>query len=537
MEIASLIIKKYLKGTVIIATVLLLLLALPFVILISESLYAIWLQQDFISYYQFFTLLQNSFSLVLLTLIFAAIIGISLAWLTSYYNIPFKHVINILILLPVTIPSYILANVYAYIGEDQIPYFCGKFFDLPCNFSLRNILGAAFIFSLGLYPYVYLLSKNYFLKLKERLMVAKLYGLNQWQLITQIALPSSKPAIVAGLSLIAMEVLADFGVVSLFGIETFTTQIYRAWFYQNQYQISALLSVILLAIVIFMLLLEKIFDSRRGYEVSKCDPKIDFSNDLTGRYKYIFMTFIILIPTIAFVIPLIQIIIWSIKRYDYFLSYEFAAIFANSLFLAALGAIIIVFATLLIISVIKSGNFRLYRILNSITSLGYVIPGSVIAIAILYSVNLILGQFDVGYNTISLVAIFSLIYAYFIRFSALSYNNINSAWQKIPRELFNISLIYQKNNIERMHNIYIPLLSREVAISILLISIEIIKELPATLILRPFNFETLATKTYMLASDEMVIASGTASLAIIVINIIPIYFINKFFLTTKNEAI
>lgn len=518
------------KPSIIIVTILLLLLTIPFVILVKEGLISLLLYSNTSLNNTILILLKNSFNLVTLTLSLAFIIGITLAWITSYYILPYHKIINILLLLPLAIPSYILANTYAYISEDQIPYFCNTILDLSCNFSIRNILGASMIFALGLYPYIYLLTKHYFIKLKERIMLGKLYGLTEKQVITKIAIPGAKPAIIASLSLIAMEVLADFGVVSLFGIQTFTTKIYRSWFYQNQYETAALLSLCLLLIVIILLAIEKFLNLHKTYHIPKYSDTITTAPHLSKTKKSFLMFICIIIPIFAFIIPSIQIISWSLEKYHYFLSKDFIRIFSNSLFLALAGAIIIVSSSILIITILKTHNLKLNKFLANIVSLGYAIPGSVIAISIIYTLHIIFNYFNLDYQSIAIFSIIGLIYAYFVRFITLAHSNISSSWSKIPNEINHISLIYNKNNWQRLNNIYLPFLSYEIAVSLLLISIEIIKELPATLILRPFNFDTLATKTYLFASDEMVATAGALSLAIIVINIIPIYFINKFFI-------
>lgn len=522
----------YLKPIVIISTILLLLLTLPFLILTKESLVALSLYSHYAIDPDLITLLYNSFNLVIITLFLSFIIGVTLAWITTYYTLPYKKIMNILILLPITIPSYILANTYSYISEDQIPYFCYKLINSSCNFSIRNIYGASIIFALGLYPYVYLLTKNYFIKLKERIILARLYALKETQIISKIAIPGAKPAIISGLSLIAMEILADFGVASLFGIQTFTTKIYRSWFYQNQYETAALLSLFLLFIVIIILLIEKFLNLHKSYTIPKYSENaaLDFT---PNTIKKIFIISIsLIIPLFGFIIPAIQIILWAIQKYDYFLTQDFMRIFGNSMFLALIGSTIIVSSSILIITTIKTYRLKFTKLLSHVVSLGYAIPGSVIAISILYTLHLILNNLD--YQSLAIFSIIGLTYAYFVRFITLAHNNIESAWAKIPNEVNNVSLIYQKTNNQRLHNIYIPFLSYEITVALLLIAIEIIKELPATLILRPFNFDTLATKTYLFASDEMVIHSGALSLAIITINFIPIYFINKFFL--ENHA-
>lgn len=526
----------YLKPIVIIATILLLLLTIPFLILTKESIVALALYSNLALDHTILTLLKNSFNLVITTVVLSGIIAITLAWVTTYYDLPYKKLINILILLPLTIPSYILASTYAYIGEDQIPYFCDTVLNTNCNFSIRTPLGASIIFSLGLYPYLYLLTKNYFEKLKERITLAKLHGLKERQIIFKIAIPGSKPAIIAGLSLIAMEVMADFGLASLFGIKTFTTQIYRAWFYQNQYETAAFLSICLLAIVIIILLIEKFLNLHKSYTI----PKYGATSSTAKKPKFIKTIFLLsiclTIPLFAFFIPFTQILLWGIEKHHYFLSQDFIKTFSNSLFLALMGSITIVAATILIITVLKTYQLKIGKILGNVVSLGYAVPGSVIAISVIYTLQSIFNQFGINYQSISILAIIGLIYAYFVRFVTLAHNNIQSSWAKIPNELNDISLIYQKNNLQRLNNIYIPFLSYEISISLLLIAVEIIKELPATLILRPFNFDTLSTRTYLLASDEMVSTAGALSLSIIAINLIPIYFINKFFLKNHSKV-
>ncbi len=507
-----------------------LILALPFVVLftgITPADYHLLKQIELSTYF------SNSLIIICLALIMANIIGVILAWLSSFYYFKHKRLFEIMAILPLAIPAYILAIIYGYISEIEIAYICQQISGAYCHISLRNLFGAALIFALGFFPYIFLFCKSYFYKVKTQLMIGSVYNLTHRKIFKHIALPALLPAIISSNLLIAMEIVADFGVVSFFGIETFATEIYRFWFFKNNIEIALLLSVILLVFILILSALGYLSKTKRSYEIDQVNLNNEHFAELSGKKLFYLWLGAGLVFFFSFLLPVLTMLGWSITHLDIFIAKKTLSSLANSVILALLGGLFICFCSFFNVSYNKL-NRRNPSILSQIISLGYAIPGSVIAIAVIYTLFNIFELLNLDIQLTGIAAIIALIYAYQIRFTAICYNKFNSGWEQISDEVQIVSKTFLRNNFLRTFKIILPTLQKTFLVSLLIIMIEISKELPATLILRPFNFDTVATRTYMLASDESVKEAGATALLIVLANLLPILFLQKYLYQKTN---
>jgi iron(III) transport system permease protein len=509
---------------IILSIIFIALIAFPFLVLAKEAFSSYANLENLYFVYEPFL---NVLLLIVLTTSLALIIGILSAWFLHRYKFPGRSFFKIAILIPLAFPPYILAIIYGYFIEDQLPYFCNLYFKFNCGFEIRNIFGASFIFAISLYPYIYLFTRNYFSKLGSQFQLAEIYNLSEKNILRKIAIPSARPAIIAASILLMMEIIADFGVVSFFGIKAYTSEIYRLWFYQNNYSAAAVISFFLLFLVLIIFVFERLLLKGKTYQINSAHENIS-NEPIIAKQKYKISFFFLIVSLFTVFIPLFEIVYFAASRFFMIADKSLAKIFFNSFFLSIIGAIVITSITALIFISGKLSKNKLQNFLTNFISLGYAIPGSVVAIAVLYVINIAVSKFNFSYHGLAISSIIFLIYAYQIRFTAVSFNVLKSGWHNVADELIDVSNIYQKSYFSKIKSLS-PMLKNSLNISFLLIAIEIIKELPATLILRPFNFDSLATRTYMLASDEMLADAIATSSAIVLINLIPIYFINKIF--------
>ncbi len=463
----------------------------------------------------------NTLYLVLITSFFSLLLGIVPAWFISNYKFKFRRVIDLILYLPLAIPTYIMAFTYS-----ELLSFTGPF-KIKYDFLQIEVLGI--ILSFSLYPYIYSVSRISFSLFGSRyLEIAKNLGLNGFQTLFKIVLPLSRPAIFSGLFLVIMEVLNEYGAVKYFGVNTFTIGIFRSWNSMNDTGAAIQLSSILLFIVAFLFFIEKYFHQFKRFSFSK-NSKINTLN--FPRKRNLFMIYIVcLVPIIlAFLIPIIFNII---NVFSIFESVDLDRLFSltfNSLSVSLTASSIILILSTYFLYNEKISKSRIYFYINQFISLGYSIPGAVVALAVIiyltkideyfYSVNLI-GSF--------IIYFIILIYAYIIRFLAVGKSPIKSSLEKQPESYDDSAKNLGLSNFKIFQKIYFPINKYSFFTALILVFIDIMKELPIILILRPFNFDTLATQTYEFAVEEMIPLSSIYSFMIIFICSILLIFLKNF---------
>lgn len=489
-----------------------------------------------------FDYVLNSLYVVLGTLIFAAIFAIGPAWWCARYEFKGRNVLQWLMVFPLAIPAYISAYIYTdaldYAGPIQIALREWFGWNSPQDywfFDVRSIVGANIMLGLALYPYVYLLLRNAFANQSDHLdHAARLMGANSRQVFFGIRLKLARPALAIGLTLVAMESLADFGTVHLFAISTLTTAIYDSWLVYGSLSTAAKISCLLLLFVVSLVGLErwqrrdqKHFDLKGSHKLSRKKPS-------NGKLFTIWFCCLLII-SLGFIIPVLTLLGYLM---DYFSENIEGPLLNHSLStfcLALLAAIIAIGIALLLNSNQRFFPSKAHQVQQNVSSVGYAIPGTVLAIGILIP----LGFLDVWINEVSealglgLIGLifsgtsFALILAFVIRFAAIANGSILSGYQNISPNLDMAARSLNSHNRRIFKDIHLPLIKPATLTALLLVFIECVKELPAALLLRPFDFETLSTYVYQFASDEQLEQAALGALLIIIVSLLPIGVISK----------
>ena len=505
-----------------------LLLAIPvFAILISlfKGTGEMW---EHITSYFLIDYIQNSIILLLGSGIICFVIGTSSAWVVSRYKFKGRKIIEWLLFMPLAIPSYIAA--YSYVGlfgygGSFIKFINYLGFNNIDNIEMMNIYGLVWVLSFSLYPYVYastrLIFQSYPTRLKD---TASLLGASKNKYFFKIALPLASPAIIGGLFLVFMEVLNDYGAAKYYGINTFTTGIFRTWTALEDLQSSIYLSAILVVLVFVLVLIVKWLRGRRSYNLktyNSNDQDEIYRKDLKGLKKIIFLTIVFVPILFGFLFPFLQLIIWGLQTFESMFNSELLNIGIQTLFLGLSTSIIIVFLATSLIYLSKWNYLKQLNVTSKLATLGYVIPGAIIGIGVIKSSHSITEYFNTYHNIkigyIIYNSILVLIYAYVFRFIAVAFNSIESNTLKLSKSLSESSNLLGFGKIKTFFKIDFPLIKNALLTSFILVFIDVIKELPLTLILKPYNLSTLAIKAYEYAEDERVAEAALPALLLIFI--------------------
>jgi iron(III) transport system permease protein len=487
--------------------------------------------------------IQNSFWLMIGVGFGVFIIGVGTAWLVTVCKFPGSRWFNWMLILPMAVPAYLMAYTYtdflSFTGpvqnllRDSTGWGLGEYW-FP---NVRSLGGAILMMSFVFFPYVYLLTRAAFLEQSASLMEAgRSLGATPFQSFYKIALPLARPSIAAGMALSLMETLNDFGTVDYFGVQTFTTGIYRTWFGLGERAAAAQLAGFLLIFILFLILLERW--SRN---------KMNMKQSSTGRYKRLHIyhltgwkawvsTIFCSIPVIiGFVIPTSILFEMMISNFDAAVDARFIRYSINTIVVALIAGLVAIIVALIMAYGVRLNPGFLTKASTRIGSMGYAIPGSVIAVGILipfgWTDNTIdmwmRNQFGFSTGLILSGTIFALIFAYVVRFLAVAFNTVEASLGKITPQMDEAAegMGYKFGKILR--KIHIPMMSGSLFAAIMLVIVDVIKELPATLIVRPFNFDTLAVQVYRLASDERLAESSGAALAIILVGLVPVFILSK----------
>jgi len=470
------------------------------------------------------------------------VIGTLLAWCTTHYEFPLRRSIEWLVLLPMAMPAYIIA--YCYTGlldfagpvqtllRDTFGWHNGDYW-FP---EIRSLPGAIVMLALVLYPYVYILARTAFSEQSASLYeVSRSLGRRPRDHFLKIAIPLARPAILTGTALAMMEAFADYGTVQYFGVNTFTTGIFRTWFGMGNAIAAAQLSALLVSFVLILVFLEKYSRCKNAYYYQGQKSTRPKHHSL-ARWPSITLTLLCLLPFIlGFGVPVIMLLGWAFTVGVQQIDQRFITLLFNSFMLAAISALIIV-AIALVFGYAK----RLRKSIGvalpiDLASLGYAVPGTVIAVSVL----LILTWFDkkldallqdlwgVSSGLLISGSIAALVIAYSVRFLAVALNNIESGLGRIKPSMDQAARSLGASRNRVLFKVHLPMLKASVLSALLLVFVDIVKELPATLILRPFNFNTLAVRTYELASDERLADAALPALAIVLVSIFPVILLTR----------
>ncbi|QBL10389.1 iron ABC transporter permease [Rheinheimera sp. D18] len=519
-----------------------LLLAMP-VLVVFTSLFTpqpdIWLhlRQTVLADY-----VINSLLLATGTGIGALLLGTSSAWLISQYQFIGRRYVQWMLLLPLAVPAYIIA--YTYTGmldfsgplqtalRSQFGWHYGDYW-FP---EIRSLGGAIIMLSLVLYPYVYMLARTAFREQSASLLEAsRTLSLSPRRHFWQVALPLARPAILTGTALAMMEAFADYGTVQYFGIATFTTGIFRTWFGMGNQVAAAQLAAMLTSFVLLLLVLERWSRRKIRYYHQGQQHQAPMLRTVSKTRQLLLLLLCLLPVCLGFVIPAAQLISWALSNYQVTLNQQFAQLVWNSFSLAAIAAGISVMLALLFAYAKRLRQDAVVQTPVRVAALGYAVPGTVIAIGVMLPLAWLDGRIDLlaeqwfGTRT-GLVfsgSVFALLLAYSVRFLAVSLHSVEAGLERIKPSMDNAARSLGCTPLQVLKKVHVPLLSGSVFSALLLVFVDVLKELPATLILRPFNFNTLAVRTYELASDERLADSALPALAIVLVSLLPVILLAR----------
>lgn len=469
------------------------------------------------------------------------VVGVGTAWLVSAYEFPGRRICEAALLLPLAVPAYLLAYTYAdllqYAGPVQSALRAwwgwqrGYFFP-----EIRSLGGAVFVLTFVLYPYVYLLSRAAFLEQSATVWeVSRTLGHGPWSTFLRVALPVARPGIVAGLSLAGMEVLADFGTVKYFELDTFATGIYLVWFSFGSPVGAAKLAAWLMGFVLAVVALERLSRGRRRYHRPAGPQRTTRPSRLGGTRAAAAAAACLAPPLLGFGVPGAYLAWMAWVAGDPLWGSPFLRLAGNTFALASAAA-----GAAVVVSAVVAYGLRLrptpvMRFAARVVSLGYAVPGVVVAVGVLVPFgwldNFVDGLFrrwwGISTGLVLTGTAFALVYAYLVRFLAAALSAIEAGLSRIGPTLEGAARTLGHGPTSVLLRVHAPLMRGSVFTAALLVFADALKELPATLVLRPFNFDTLAVRVYQLASDERLAQASTAGLCIVAVGLLPVLLLDR----------
>ena len=469
------------------------------------------------------------------------VLGVTAAWLTSLCEFPGRRFFSWALLLPMAMPAYIIAYTYTGLLDFSGPlqttlreafgWRYGEYY-FP---EIRSLGGAICMLSLVLYPYVYLLARVALLEQSTAVLEAsRSLGKSPTQTLFQVALPMARPALVAGVSLALMETLADYGTVEYFGLTVFTTGIFRTWYGLGELGTAAQLAAFLLIFVFALIVLERWSRRRMRFHHSTARGQAARIT-LSGWNAVAACMIAASILALGFLVPAGQLALWASADWRAFASSDFLLLIGNSFSLAAMAAI----ACLLVALILGYGKRLRPAPLEAgavrVASMGYAVPGTVIAVGVLIPFAwldnrvdaLARDWFDVSTGLILSGTLFALVFAYVVRFLSVALQSVESGLERIRPSIDESARSLGQSPRGVLRHIHLPMLKGSLLTALLLVFVDVLKELPTTLILRPFNFNTLAVRTYELASDERLADAALPALAIVIIGLLPVILLTR----------
>ena len=483
----------------------------------------------------------NSLLLMLGVGIGTFVLGVTAAWLTTMCEFPGRRFFSWALLLPMAMPAYIIAYTYTGLLDFSGPLQSGLRDTFDWRYGdyyfpeIRSLGGAICMLSLVLYPYVYLLVRVAFLEQSTAVLEAsRSLGKTACQTFFQVALPMARPAIVAGVSLALMETLADYGTVDYFGVSVFTTGIFRTWYGLGELGTAAQLAAFLLIFVFALIVLERW--SRRRLRFHDSAASRHPSRIILGGGSAV-AAFLVAASMLAlgFAIPAGQLALWAAGNWQHNLNLDFLQLVVNSFGLAAIAALCCLLVALLLGYGKRLQPAPLEVSAVRVSAMGYAVPGTVIAVGVLIPFAWLDNRIDdlardwFGVSTGLLLSgtLFALVFAYVVRFLSVSLQAVESGLARIRPSLDESARSLGQSPAGVLRRIHLPMLRGSLLTALLLVFVDVLKELPTTLILRPFNFNTLAVRTYELASDERLADAALPALAIVIIGLLPVIIMTR----------
>ncbi len=496
----------------------------------------------------FFEYIFNSLTLLIGVLFLTFILGVGSAYVVSFYQFPGANFFKWALILSFAVPPYIYAySLFAFFENYGTAFTILKhlFGDGDYNKHIpkfSGMFGLILSISFSLYAYVYILARSSFLYQSQNLIeLGKNLGFSKFKSFHSIILPAARPAIVAGLSLVAMETLAEFGAVDFFSVNTLTTGIYNAWITFDDLAFANRISFFLLLFIFILFLTENLSRKKARYHLeAKGGFKKKEKIKLNGAKSFFAFAFCFTLFFLSFLFPLSQMLYWTIKFPENLTGIQITDLLLNTLYLVSLSSLVLLFFALISNYGNRVSNKKILNALSTFSISGYAIPGVILAIAFItfvawFDENLIKALGFLSIKKIFIGSVLGLVIVYFVRFYSLAFNGIKSGYEKMNIAVDESAYLLGYSKTKTFLNIHIPYLRNSLLFVIILISLEIIRELPITLILRPFNFETFATTAYISASEDLLEAAAVPSLCLIIIASFFILLTSKYILRDNDE--
>ena len=467
-------------------------------------------------------------------------IGVVSAWFITYYSFPGRRIFEVALFLPLSIPGYIVAYVYVNIlgfgGPIQttlreiFSWSKGDYY-FP---EVKSLFFCSVIMGFNLYPYVYMLARTAFISIRSSVAVATTLCCSRYKILTSVVIPAVWPAVAAGVSLVLMEVVADFGTPQFLTINTFTTGIYRHWFLLHDKYSACVLAVVALSFVFVFLVVEKCM---------RCDDASYSAIKMNACYCYrwhfnskLVITFIYFICTLSvfmgFILPVVPLICWTFERIPLINYGDFFGVILNGIYIAGCAAIMVTVISIVMLCLTRGRGGLTYIV--RFVSMGYAIPSTITAVGIVILLGKVSGFISENFFNMALIGtVAGLLYAYTFRFLAASTGPIESGLNRIPKEVDWSSMLMGHNRISTCINVHIPMLKKSILVGFLLVFIDSMKELSATLIIRPFNFETISTRIYELVGDERYMDAAPYALANVAMGLVSVIILFQIFQNDK----
>ena len=490
----------------------------------------------------------NSLFLLFGVLFLTFFLGVASAYIVSFYEFPGSNFFKWALILSFAVPPYIYAySLFAFFENYGTAFTILKFLFGDGNYNqnipkFSGMFGLILSISFSLFAYVYILARSSFLYQSQNLIeLGKNLGFSKFKCFYSIILPAARPAIVAGLSLVAMETLAEFGAVDFFSVNTLTTGIYNAWIAFDDLAFANRISFFLLLFIFILFLTENLSRKKARYHLdSKGGFKKKEKNKLRGSKAFFAFSFCFALFFLSFLFPLSQMLYWTVKFPENLFDLNIMDLLINTLYLVSLSSLVLIIFALISNYGNRVSKQKILNVMSTLSISGYAIPGVILAIAFItfvawFDENIIKALGFLSIKKIFIGSVLGLVIVYFIRFYSLAFNGIKSGYEKMNISVDESAYLLGYSKTKTFLNIHVPYLRNSLLFVIILVSLEIVRELPITLILRPFNFETFATTAYISASEDLLEAAAVPSLCLIIIASFFILLTSKYILRERSE--
>lgn len=483
-------------------------------------------------------LLWNTLWLVLGVGSGTLLLGVSLGWLTAVYDFPGRRILSWALLLPMAIPAYVFAFVFIGLFDFTGPLqgWLREVFGSSASFPrIRSTGGVILVMSLALYPYVYLLARNAFATQGKRaLEAAQSLGHSRFSGFFSVALPMARPWIAGGLMLVLMETLADFGTVSVFNYDTFTTAIYKTWFGMFSLDAASQLASLLVIIVFALLVLEQLSRSRMRYTQAGRHQENN-RIALAGWAAWGASLYAVLVLAIAFVMPLIQLVLWAYGVFGQDFDSRYFGFLHHTLLLAGIAAVLTAVGALLLAYAARRNPQGMIRHLVRVATIGYALPGTVLAVGIFVAVawldrnllQLLQPLIEIEAGMLLQGSVIIMLVGYVVRFMAVGYNPVDSAMQRMPPSLDDVSRTLGVSHLTMLRRVHAPILRGGIVTAAILVFVDVMKEMPITLMTRPFGWDTLAVRIFEMTSEGEWERAALPAVTLVLAGLVPIIFLSR----------